>query len=419
LRYPSADGQRLETELSYESRNVRRAYMAHSYAQWKPSPSFTFRSGVQATLYDVDLLQYYRLENIYDTKFEGMFALARAYAQVKWQPARRLFLFTGVHAQHYTTTQETVVEPRFGLQWEPHPHHTFAIGSGLYHQTQHFQSQFATPFVGFNQIGQQIHEDLLHLPSNRSIHADAEYRLLINDDWRLRAQVYAQFIDRVAVERDDSSAFSMLNTGESFFDYYYAPLVPNGKGRNMGVELTVEKFFSKNYYALFTATLYDSRALGSDGIWRNTVFNNRYIVNLLFGKEWSFGKVSEHTFFADVRFCTRGGRPYTPIDAEATYIQGFQNNGLEEVFIDSLANMVRTPAFYQVDLKVGIRLNDLKRRLTHGIRLDLFNAFNLRNVLTYRYSAVFDPISGQTSQGTIEPIYQRGFIPDLTYFIQF
>lgn len=419
LRYPSADRQRLETMPSYESRNMRRAYMAHSYTQWKPSPSFTFRSGVQATVNDVDLLQYYSLEDITDTRYEGIFALARAYAQIKWQPARRLYLFTGVHAQHYSLTNETVAEPRFGLQWEPHPHHTFAIGSGLHHQTQHFQTQFFLPFVGFDQLGQPMNENLLHLPSNRSIHADAEYRLLINDDWRLRAQVYAQFIDRVAVERDDSSAFSMLNTGESFFDYYYAPLVPNGKGRNMGVELTVEKFFSKNYYALFTATLYDSRALGSDGIWRNTVFNNRYIINLLFGKEWSFGKVSEHTFFADVRFCTRGGRPYTPIDAEATYIQGFQNNGLEEVFIDSLANMVRTPAFYQVDLKVGIRLNDLKNRLTHGIRLDLFNAFNLRNVLTYRYSAVFDPISGQTARGTIEPIYQRGFIPDLTYFIQF
>ncbi len=419
LRYPSEDRESLESQTSYESENIRRAYLLHTYAQYKPKPSFMLRAGVQTTVQDVDLYQYYNLEDITDTDYKGAFALLRGYAQIKWQPVRRLYLFTGVSAQHYTLTKETVVEPRFGLQWEPHPHHTFAIGSGLHHQTQHFQTQFFRPLVGFDQQGQPLYENLLHLPSNRSIHADAEYRLLINDDWRLRFQAYAQFIDRVAVERDDSSAFSMLNTGESFFDYYYAPQAAKGKGRNMGVELTIEKFFAKNYYALFTATLYDSRALGSDGIWRNTVFNNRYIVNLLFGKEWSFGKLSEHTFFADIRFCTRGGRPYTPIDAEATFTQGFQNNGLEEVFIDSLANTVRTPAFYQVDLKLGLRLNDLSRRMTHGIRLDLFNAFNLKNVLTYRYSAVFDPISGQTSRGTIEPIYQRGFIPDLTYFIQF
>ena len=211
----------------------------------------------------------------------------------------------------------------------------------------------------------------------------------------------------------------MMNTGDSFFDFYSPLLSTAGKGRNMGLELTVEKYFSKNFYLLATGTIYDSRALGSDGLWRSTVFNNRYIFNLLFGREFIFGKLNENVFFVDWRFCTRGGRPYTPIDPAATYQQGFQNGGLEEVFIDSLANRVRTPAFYQIDFKVGFKFNDISRKVSHSIRLDLFNIFDIKNVLTYRYNAVFDPASGQTRQGYVVPIYQRGFIPDLTYTVQF
>ena len=66
-------------------------------------------------------------------------------------------------------------------------------------------------------------------------------------------------------------------------------LVNSGTGRNYGVELTIEKFFSDGYYGLFTSSLYDSKYTASDGVERNTAFNGKYVLNILFGKEWKVG----------------------------------------------------------------------------------------------------------------------------------
>jgi hypothetical protein len=86
---------------------------------------------------------------------------------------------------------------------------------------------------------------------------------------------------------DTSSSYSALNEGADFVFTECAGLVGTGTGRNYGLELTVEKFLSKGYYALITASVFDSRYTGSDGVERNTGFANEYVLNALFGKEWA------------------------------------------------------------------------------------------------------------------------------------
>ena len=53
---------------------------------------------------------------------------------------------------------------------------------------------------------------------------------------------------------------------------------------NYGAELTVQKYFDKAVFFLFSATVYDSKYVGSDGIERNTSYNGTYIANGNFGK---------------------------------------------------------------------------------------------------------------------------------------
>ena len=71
----------------------------------------------------------------------------------------------------------------------------------------------------------------------------------------------------------------MLNEGTDF-------VLPNGigyqnkgEGTNYGLEFTLEKFYSKGYYFLFTTSLFDSKYKGSDGNKRNTRFNGNYVFN--------------------------------------------------------------------------------------------------------------------------------------------
>ncbi len=110
--------------------------------------------------------------------------------------------------------------------------------------------------------------------------------------------------------------FSTVNLGADFNSPNVDSLVNNGTGENYGIELTLEKFYSKGYYFLVTASLFESKYTGSDGVYRNTAFNGNYVFNALAGKEF---KIKEkHILALDVKFTYAGGKRYVPIDLAAS-----------------------------------------------------------------------------------------------------
>ena len=86
----------------------------------------------------------------------------------------------------------------------------------------------------------------------------------------------------------------------------------------MGWNSRLKKFFSRSYYALFTTSLFQSKYKGSDGIERNTTFNNEYVINALFGKEWKIN--NKWMLTTDMKFTAAGGRYVTPIDLAASQL---------------------------------------------------------------------------------------------------
>ncbi len=408
-----------EKRLSYELDDRRLNYLAHSYVNFANIKRVTLRVGVLSDMYVLNLSERSMFFDAVDTYFKGNRWLGRAYVQTRWNITQNLTFFGGINAMYATFSPSAAIDPRAALAWEFLPNQTISAGYAMLHQAPNVENIFFNPVIGRDSEGNDVRNYLgRSLPFMRSQHFDLEYNYRFANNWRLKAQVYAQMLDNVWVEHDSSSIFSVINEGATFYSYYYGWLEARGKGMNRGIEVSLEKFFSAGYYGLFSASLFDSRYKGSDGTWRNTSFNNRFIINVLAGREFKFGKLRQNVFFADIRLSVKGGRPYRPIDAQATYEQGFQGGGLEAVYADSLAFSVRTPIFRQIDIKLGVRLGTPEKKLLHIIRADLFNVFNFKNVFTYQYSAVFNPF-GQPERGTVVPIYQRGFIPDITYMIQF
>jgi hypothetical protein len=221
-------------------------------------------------------------------------------------------------------------------------------------------------------------------------------------DWRLKAEAYYQHIFDAPVEKL-ASGFSILNSGADFTFPEKVGLVNNGTGSNRGVELTVEKFFSKGYYLLTTASLYDSKYKGSDGIERNSTFNNRSVLNVLAGKEFKMGSSGRNVFTVDIKMAYSGGRYYTPVDLAASERAG------QEKFDERFYNSEQFPDYFRLDTRFGFRLNSSKRRLSQTIYLDLQNVTNRDNVFVRRYNQV------QKQVGTV---YQIGFFPDIMYKIQ-
>ena len=154
----------------------------------------------------------------------------------------------------------------------------------------------------------------------------------------------------------------MLNTGSGFGRIWPDTLENSVTARNYGVELTAERFFSKGFYFLTTASLFDAKYRGSDGIQRNTVFNGRYAINILGAKEFKLG--ANNRFTLGSKFTTVGGRWFgEEVDKTESIRTG------EIVFVDATNNFRQYRAYLRLDLKLGYKWNHPKTAWEFGLSL--------------------------------------------------
>ena len=386
-------------------------FSVSSYFNKKFNAKLTTRIGVLSETYKYDLSSKdaevgmdsdgdgaNELVTLY--KFNDNMTLIQPFAQAQYRLNDSWTLNAGLHAQYLTLNETFALEPRLALNWQAAPKHAFNLGYGIHQQTQPLPILLAESLDAENNLVRTNEK----LDFTRSQHFVLGYDYRMAQDWRLKAEVYYQLIDQVPVETRPNS-FSLLNSGADFtFPRDRFNLVNEGTGFNRGIELTLEKFFSKGYYGLLTASVYDSKYKGSDGIERNTAFNNTYVLNILAGKEFTFGKNKRNAFTLDTKLTTAGGRYYTPVDPEASKQAGFQ---IEQ---EELAFSKRHDPYFRWDVKFGFQFNSKKRKLSHRFYFDLQNVLNNENIFARRYNR-------QTA--SVNEVYQLGFWPDFMYRIQF
>lgn len=334
------------------------------------------------------------------TDMDEQFMVNQLFAQAEYRLTDNLSFTSGLHTLHHSYTGANALEPRAAVSWQKSPRQRLSFAYGMHAQSLAapilFLQEETSPGV-FEQTNK-------NLDFSRAHHWVAGYDLNLRPDWRLKSEVYYQSINRVPVENTPSS-YSILNEGADFIFDERGSLVNEGTGTNYGIEMTLEKFYSRGYYLLLTGSLYESTYTGSDGVKRNTAFNNQYVVNVLGGREWKFGKASQHAFTLDSRFTTSGGKPFSPIDLEAT-----RANLGRQVFVDNQAFNERYGAYLRWDVKLGVRLNKPGGKLSQQFYVDLQNITNRENEFVRRYNAVTDEVN---------LISQIGFFPDILYRIQF
>jgi hypothetical protein len=324
--------------------------------------------------------------------------LTQVYAESKYNISEKLTLNTGLHAQHLFLNNSSSIEPRVGLKYDLSNNSSLSFGYGLHSQMQpinvyFLQTQNADGTYSYT------NKNLGFTKSNQFV---VGYDLKPFTDWRLKAEVYYQKLYNVPIT-SYSSSYSMLNTGAGFKPDITSNLVNSGTGKNYGVELTIEKFFSKGYYALFTSSLYESKYTASDGIERNTAFNGKYVYNILAGKEWKVGKDKRNKIALDFKFTNAGGRYYTPVDLGAS-----QTLGHEQLSNDAYSS--RYSNYFRMDIKLGYTFNSGIRKLSQSFSLDLQNVTNHQNVFSQGYDSKLQ---------TISTTYQLGLFPNFTYKLQF
>jgi hypothetical protein len=392
-----------DSTFTREVSNVAKTtyYLSSNY-NLKINSRLFFKVGFQDEVIGVDL--YYKTkDNIFAPEkqiwdYQKTTNLAQVYTHLKFSISRKLTLNAGLHSQVFFLNNSTSVEPRLGLVYNVTNKSSLNFGYGLHAQMQpinvyFLQSQDANGNTVYNNK---------NLDFTKSHHLVLGYNIQPFNDWRIKTEVYYQSIYNVPITTF-SSSYSMLNTGSTFKTDLTDSLVNNGTGTNYGIELTVEKFFSKGYYGLFTASVYNSTYKGSDGVERNTAFNGKYVFNVLAGKEWKVGKDDRNRFSMDVKFTNAGGRAYTPIDLVAS-----KALGREVLSTDAYSGNYEN--YYRLDFKAGFTLNSKKRKIAQTISLDLQNVTNHKNVFSQSYDRQRQELS---------TTYQLGFFPNLVYKLQF
>lgn len=411
LMRDSATDATISKYRATEAEDVEARYTFGTQYNKKYSARFNLRAGVLAEMYNISsqVNDRDRRADIPDTDGDGIpdyfipvrdvnrsTLLSQAYAQGEYKFSDALSWTFGLHGQHLELTNDAVLEPRTGLSYELNKKNRLSFAYGLHAQL------VPLPILTYREeVASGVFETTNdELEFTKSHHFVLGYDWKFAPSWRLKSEVYYQYLFDVPVDQFASS-YASLNEGSAFVYTERGSLVNEGSGSNYGLELTLEKFFSQGYYMLATASLYDSKYTGSDGIERQTAFNNQYVLNFLAGKEWNLSERTALTF--DTRFVTSGGRPFTPVDLEAT-----RQNGGREVLMEDQAFSQRLDDYMRLDVKFGFRLNSGK--ISHQFFVDLQNVTNRQNVFTERYNPVTDQI---------DPVYQIGFFPDFMYRIQF
>lgn len=327
---------------------------------------------------------------------QGRSLLTQGYAQWQHRFTDNFTVNSGLNVQHFGYSGSLAVEPRLGLKYFLNAAQSLSFGYGRHSQMQPLQSYFTITSLADG----TTRETNKNLDFGQSQHLALGYENHLSTNLRLKTEIYYQRISNAAVETRPSS-FSMLNSGADFVIPDNDSLRNAGRGRNYGLELTLEKSYSAGYYYLLTASLFDSKYKGSDQVWRNTAFNGGYVLNALAGKEFKIGRQA-NAFNLDWKMTVAGGNYYTPIDYARSRAARAEILQTEQAFSR------QAPDYFRTDLKLSYRLN--RTRLTHEFSLDLQNLTGRKNVFAQRYNV-------RTNQIATE--YQIGFFPVPQYRILF
>lgn len=323
----------------------------------------------------------------------GSTNMAQAYAQWKHRFTERFQISTGVHFTFSQINNKFYADPRLSGEWKVTETQSFTFGTGV-----HSRIDAMSTYVSYK--NNEGIESNRKLEFSRALHAVVGYNFTFLKQFHLKAEAYVQYLFQLPVSSDPSNAsFSIINYDDGFVNM---PLQSTGKGYNYGLELTFEKYFSKHYYFVVTASLFDSRYKAADNVWRNTAYNVNYVLNALGGKEFVVGKKKNNIIAINAKVIWRGGQRTTPIDLPASIAAS------EAVYQNDKAFTEKLPDYFRIDFGTSFRRN--KKKYSWTLSFDAQNIINRENVARRTYNP-------ETQQ--IETARNLGIVPVVSFKVEF
>lgn len=303
------------------------------------------------------------------SKGKGQTDLISAYTNSTFGITDQLTVNAGLNGQILTLNNSWTVEPRIGVKWSPTIRSSLALAYGLHSRMEKMDVYFTNSKSSGNE---SVNKDL---DFTKAHHLMLTFGYKISDNLFFRLEPYAQFLYDIPVIAD--SSYSVLNRRDFYVE---EALINKGRGRNIGVDITLEKYLSKGLYYLITASVFDSKYKGGDGTWHNTRFNRRFILNTLIGKEWMVGADKQNILSANAKFTLQGGERYSPLDYEAS----MEHPDKEAQYDETRAYARQYPTMFIANITVSYKI--CRKKVSHEFAVKALNVTGTKEYYGYHYN---------------------------------
>lgn len=337
---------------------------------------------------------------LFDEHFGNLSSwIIRPYVNWRKELTSKLELQTGAGLSYYTFPKFSYFEPSFQLTYKFNEKESLSFRSSVH--SQYFMPEvFAVDWEKFIKRNPG-------LEPIRTAHTVLSYQNYLNSKTLLTVELYNQNIFQIPLHKKNQSTYSLINFAEGT-DWMglgilgsrlegESVMINSGIASNVGIDLSLHKFISDEFYYLISGSLYRSTYEDIDNVKHDTRFNGNYVLNLTTGKEFHKTKITKTRIFGmNLRAVLAGGMRYTPF------------TGLKPDPNDPNPFSRKLNDYFRSDVRFYWKWN--KPKSTATLALDIQNVTNRKNEAYYYHDVVKDGIVLKE---------QLGLIPNLSYKIEF
>ena len=290
----------------------------------------------------------------------------QAYTQSRYNLGSRWVVNAGLHGNYFALNNTWSVDPRVGIKWQLSHNQGLSMAYGKHSQTEDL---YVYLYRRQDEAG-NWHQPNRQLDLAQAHHFVLGYDHSFSDILRLKVEPYYQYLYNVPGE--ENSSFSMINFTRDFG--FNKELINSNLGRNIGLDVTLERFLHKGYYYLANASWFRSEYKADDDVWRSTRYDKNLVVNVLGGKEFMIGN---NMLGINLRACLSGGERRTPL------LQTESNQARRAVFDEENAWSLQDDLSIYLDASITYRIN--KRNHAGIWALQVKNVLGARQKDLYLY----------------------------------
>lgn len=344
--------------LSDESYTKTRIVTGVEYVN-KPGSNIVLKSGITSTLegFNLEYGEYDRAIKAQFKYLDADFNLGsqqqfQIFSQARWELSNRLSLYGGFHFMILSLNESTSIDPRLALTYRLSTNSELSAAYGIYTQRVPLGNYYTD-------------DSNLMLPSMESNQYVLSFTRTWADRFKFSAEAYYNSLDNIPVARDSSIHYWMLNDLVGYSKYELDGI---GKGRNYGLDLSIEQFFYKGIFFLASMSLYKSEYNLDGNEYYSSRYDGRFNTSFMLGKEFNLDKKIIQLSFRNLFY---GGQWYKDPDVAITTV-------IQEYYEDVSIPLGRqSKNYWRSDFRFSFRKNNDKNSWL--LSLDIQNMFNVNN----------------------------------------